>query len=93
MPSEKHSLRTARAIDLISSLINTASSRDVPFHKPQRLQSLYHGATFELLCAPILSSQPHIGDDLQLAYYGFSVRHEYCSYTSHSCNRFNIAET
>ena len=38
MPSDKHNSRTARARDLISSLINIASSRDVPFHQLQLLQ-------------------------------------------------------
>ena len=60
MPSDKHNLRMARAKDLISSLIiSVASSRDVPFHQPQELQCLYHGATFVPLWSPILSSQPH----------------------------------
>ena len=52
MPSDKHNLRTARARDFISSLINAASSRDVPFHQPQPLKCLHHGATIELLCVP-----------------------------------------
>ena len=47
MPSDKHNSRTARARDLIS-LINVASSRDVPFHQPQLLQCLHQGATFVL---------------------------------------------
>ena len=46
MPSDKHNSRMARARDLISSLINVASSRDVPFHQPQLLQCLHQGATF-----------------------------------------------
>ena len=58
MPSDKHNSRMARARDLISSLINVASSRDVPFHQLQQPQCLHHGATFEPLFAPILSSQP-----------------------------------
>jgi len=57
MPSDKHNSRTARARDLISSLINVALSRDVPFHQPQQLQCLHHGATFVPLWSPILSSQ------------------------------------
>ena len=59
MPSDKHNLRMARAGDLISSLINVASSRDVPFHQPQQLKCLHHGATFVPLWSPILSSQLH----------------------------------
>jgi len=58
MPSDKHNSRTARARDLISSLINVASSWDVPFPQPQQLQCLHHGATFVPLWSPILSSQP-----------------------------------
>ena len=58
MPSDKHSSRTAKTRDLNSSLINVASSRDVPFHQPQELQCLHHGATFVPLWSPILSSQP-----------------------------------
>jgi len=59
MPSDKHNSRMARARDLISSLIKVASSWDVPFHQPQQLQSLHHGATFVPLWSPILTSQPH----------------------------------
>ena len=44
MSSDKHNSRMARARDLISSLINVASSRDVPFHQLQQLQCLHHGA-------------------------------------------------
>jgi len=58
MPSDKHKLRTARARDLILSLINVASSRDMPFHQLQLLQYLHHGATFLPLWSSILSSQP-----------------------------------
>ena len=56
MPSDKHNSRKARARDLISSLINVTLSQDVPFHQPQQLQCLHHGATFVPPCA---SSQPH----------------------------------
>ena len=76
----------ARARDLISSLINVALSRDVPFHQPQQLQCLHHGATFVPLCASILSSQPRICDDLQLTSNGFSARHKYRWDTFHSYN-------
>ena len=58
MPLDKHNLRTARARDLISSLIKVSLSRDVPFYQPQELQCLHHGATFLLLWSPILSLQP-----------------------------------
>ena len=87
MPSDKHKSRMVRARDLISSLINVTSSRDVPFHHRSSYSvSLHHGATFEPLCAPILSSQPCTGDDSQLARNGFSARHKYCSDTFHSYN-------
>jgi len=78
MPSDKHTLRTAGARDLISSLINVALSRDVSFYQLQQLQCLHRGATFEPLCVPILSTQLHIDDDLWLARDGFSARHKYC---------------
>ena len=58
MPSDKHNLRMARARDLISSIINVASLRDVPVYQPQQLQCLHHGATFVPLWSPVLSSQP-----------------------------------
>ena len=57
MPSDKHNSRITRARDLISSLINVALSRDVPFHQPQLLQCLHQGAIFVPLWSPILSSQ------------------------------------
>ena len=56
MPSDKHN-STARARNLISSLINVALSQDVPFHQLQLLQCLHQGATFVSLWSPILSSQ------------------------------------
>ena len=56
-PSDKHNSRTAWARDLISSLINVASSWDLSFHQPQQLQCLHHGTTFIPLWSPILSSQ------------------------------------
>ena len=82
----------AKARDLISSLIHVTSSRDVPFHQLQQPQCLHHGATFEPLCAPILSSLLRIGDNLWLACIGFIARHKYRWDTSHSYNEFDIAE-
>ena len=84
MPSDKHNSRMAGARDLISSLINVASSRDEPFHQPQQLQCLHRGVTFEPLCTPILSSQPHVGDNLRLMCNGFSARNKYHQNTSDS---------
>ena len=57
--------KDGRATGLISSLINITLSQDVPFHQPKQLQCLHHGVTFMPLCAPILSPQPHKGDDLR----------------------------
>jgi len=54
MPLDKRNSSTAGARDLISSLINVASSRDV---QPQQLQCFHHGATLVPLWSPILSSQ------------------------------------
>ena len=49
LPSDKHNLRTGRARDFISSLINVTSSSDLPFHQLQQLQCLHHG------CTPLIS--------------------------------------
>ena len=54
----KRNSRTARGRDIIFSLINVASSWDVPFHQPQQLQCLHHDSTFVPLCVPVLSLQP-----------------------------------
>ena len=52
MPSDKHNSITAKAIDLISSLINVTLSRDVPFRQPLQLQCSYHTKlTFVLVSA------------------------------------------
>ena len=58
LPSDKLNSRMARDRDLISSLINVASSRDEPFCQLQELQCLNHGATFVPFWSLILSSQP-----------------------------------
>jgi len=58
MPSNKHNSRMATARDLISSLINVASSRDVPFHQPQLLQCLHHTLPLYPFDLPYFSSQP-----------------------------------
>jgi len=57
--TNKHNSRTAKATDLISSLINVALSWDVPFNHLQQLQYLHHCATYVPLWSPTLSSQPH----------------------------------
>jgi len=53
MPSDKHNSRTARARDLISSLINVDSSRDVHFHQPQQLHAVLGSWCY--LCTPLIS--------------------------------------
>ena len=50
MPSDKRNSITAKAMGLISSLFNVASSRDVPFRQPLQLQSSHHGFTKAYLC-------------------------------------------
>jgi len=65
LPLDERSLRIVRATDFTSSLINVALSQDVPFHQQQQLQCLHHGTTFVPLCAPIISSQQRVGNDLQ----------------------------
>jgi len=45
----------AKATGLISSLLNIASSGDVPFRQPQQLQCLHHGSTKAYLCSPLSS--------------------------------------
>ena len=83
MPSDKHNSRTARARDLISSLINIASFRVVPI-----------ACIIEPLCAPILSSQPHKDVDLQLARKGFSTTQKYRrdTFCSYNVKKNDIAE-
>ena len=44
----------AIATGLISSLINIASSQNVPYHQPQPLKCMHHGATFEPLSTQVL---------------------------------------
>ena len=48
-----------KATGLISSLINVNLSQHVPFHQLQQLQCFHHGAIFDLLCTPFISSLPH----------------------------------
>ena len=56
LTSDKYNSRTAWAKDLISSLINVASSWDVPFHQPQPLHCLHQALyRFDL---PFFSFQP-----------------------------------
>ena len=57
MPSDKHNLTTARATDLISSLINIALFRDVPFHQVQKLKCLHHVDMIVPFCVSIVFSK------------------------------------
>ena len=63
MHADKHNSITAKAIGLISSLLNVTSSWDVPFRQPLQLQCLYHGSTKAYLCSFfsffLLSPLPH----------------------------------
>jgi len=55
MPSDKRNSITTKAMGLISSLLNVASSRDVLFCQLQQLQCSHHGSTKVYLCSPFLS--------------------------------------
>jgi len=57
-PSNNFSNRyglTAEAIGLISSLLNVASPRDVPFHQLLQPKCLHYGSTKAYLCSPLFS--------------------------------------
>jgi len=56
MPSDKRNSITTKAMGLISSLFNVASSRDVPFCQPLQLQCSHHGSTKAYLCSPLICS-------------------------------------
>ena len=54
MSSGKRNPITAKAMGLMFSLFDVASSRDVPFDIPQYIQCMHHGLNFVLLCVPFL---------------------------------------
>ena len=54
MPSDKRNLITAKATDLIFSLFDVASAREVPFGIPQYIQCILHGLTSVLLCVSFI---------------------------------------
>ena len=54
MPLGKCNSITAKAMGLIFSLFDVASSRDMPFGIPQYVQCTHHGLTFVLLCVPFI---------------------------------------
>jgi len=58
MPSDKHNSRTAGARDLISSLINVALSRDVPFNNHSCYSACIRVLPLYPFDLPFVSSQP-----------------------------------
>jgi len=54
MPSDKRNSITAKAMGLIFSLFDVASSREVPFDTPQYVQCILQGLTSVLLCVPFI---------------------------------------
>ena len=58
MPSDKHNSRTAGARDLISSLFNVVSSRDVPFHNHSCCSACIRVLPLYPFDLPFFSSQP-----------------------------------
>ena len=61
-----------KATGLIFLLFDIASSRDVPFCKPQYIQCTYHGLTFVLLCVPVLFVE-NTRYRFAIAQYGFPL--------------------
>jgi len=59
--SHKYHPTTSQQLDkivgLISLLLDVALSQDVPFCRLQQLHSKLHGATFVLLCVPVLCNK------------------------------------
>jgi len=64
MPSAKHNSTMQRATGLISSLLDVASSQDVPFCELQQLHSMHHGAIFAFSVSCFFPFY-HIGVELQ----------------------------
>ena len=64
MPSDKRNSINAKAIGLISSLFNVASSWKVPFRQVLQLQCLYHGSTKAYTLVLDSYLHYHVGDDL-----------------------------
>ena len=54
MPSDKRNSITAKTADLIVSLFDVASAREVLFGIPQYVQCILHGLTSVLLCVPFI---------------------------------------
>ena len=64
IPSDKHKSINAKAMGLISSLFNVASSWDVPFGQLLQLQCLHHGSPKAYIVFHSFLYY-RIGDDLQ----------------------------
>jgi len=54
MPSDSRNSTMAKATDLIFSLFDVASLREVPFAMPLYIQSILHGFTRALFCVPFI---------------------------------------
>ena len=108
MPSAKHNSAMERATGLISSLLNITSSQDMPFHQLQQLHSKHHGATFVLLCLPVLftdNARCHFAVGLHVASFimlsptfceaTWIIAEKYLTLLSFVmlCNKYSIATT
>ena len=65
MPSDKHNLINTKAMGLISSLFNIASSREEPFCQLQQLKCLHHASIKAYLSSPHFFLHYCVGDDLR----------------------------
>ena len=54
MPSDKCNLIAAKVIDLIFSLFDVTSAREVPFGILQYVECILHGLTSVLFCVPFI---------------------------------------
>jgi len=54
MPSDQHNSTMAKNRDLIFSLLDVISAREVPFEAPLFIKCTLHGLTSTLLCVPII---------------------------------------
>jgi len=71
MFSVKRNSTMEGAMGLISSLLDVALSQEMPFHQPQQLHSVHHGATF-VLCV-LFFPYYHIGVDLWWASFNLRI--------------------
>jgi len=54
MPSDSRNSTMAKAMDLIFSLFDVASAREVPFAMLLYMQCILHGLTMALFCVPFI---------------------------------------